>query len=152
MLSILFFLLTALGFILAFIYLFFGGKLLFKSASPLNGAESIIIALLLFLAIFVSIIGGIQADQSHHFLEYQNIVNEKAANNFNTSNYYDYYPLAQVFMRIIGPIIVLWGSFYYSNRKQEKHYASHASKANSQSHREWEESLRNILSKKRDHR
>lgn len=149
MLNTLFFILTALGIILSIVYLVFGGKLLFKSTSPLNGMESVIIAILLFLAIYVSLVGGIQADQSHHFLEYQNILTDKAAKNFLASNLYDYYPIGGVLMKILGPSIILYGSFYYSDRKQKKRYASHTSRVNSQSHKEWEESLHNILSEKR---
>jgi len=133
------------------IYVIIGGRLLFKNNSPLNGKESIIIAVLIFISAFTAVIAGFEADQSHHYLEYQTIVNERAARNFNSPNLYDYYPMPNVAGKTFTAFLLMAGSFFYASKREKERLKLSEAHVKSAEHQSWSNSLNSIKSKRHSH-
>jgi len=118
----LFYLISVVNFFVAMAVFYFTIKLIFKATSPLGGFESILFALLGFLAIYFLISTALEADQSHKYLEYLKVINVKADMNRIIQNPYDFYSIPRVLGITFGAVGTVFAYVFYSHTKEQRRY------------------------------
>jgi len=133
------------------VYFAFGVKIIFRHDSALNGYQAVLAALLLVVIVWITFIAGLNADESHHYLEYEKILETRLVEGVMLPNIYTYHTLPNVILTSLTALSLLIGLYLYSEYKTSQEDAKKELILKSDEHIEWLNSLHEAMINHRVH-
>lgn len=151
MLSTIFFLISVLSMMLIVIYFAIGVRIIFRKDSPLSGLQAVISALLLVVIVWVTFIAGINADESHHYLEYEKYIGTQLVGVEVLPNLYSFHTLPNIILTSLIALSILIGLQLFTDYKVSVYEKKKVLTLKSVEHVEWMNSLHDAMLHHRYH-